>query len=94
MKFCCILDITLFRFWHSTTAYALAQAVANNPGKLQLPDASDDIYKWPSDLLKPDKIILLSVSEAVRLERHSRRAADMVTAQEKRLKDDTKFREE
>ncbi|XP_066256984.1 UMP-CMP kinase 2, mitochondrial-like isoform X2 [Euwallacea similis] len=93
----CLLDkkpVLMDRFWHSTTAYALAQAVADNPQYLKLPDAANEIYKWPEDLLKPEKVIFLNVSEEVRLERHSRRSVDLVTAQEKLLKDDTKFRQD
>jgi len=97
LEISCILTekpVVVDRFWHSTTAYALAQEVANDPNKLSLPQVEDDIYKWPSDLLKPDIVILLNVSEEVRLERHSRRHPESVTLQEKLLKDDTKFRED
>jgi thymidylate kinase len=61
---------------------------------LSLPHAQDDIYKWPSDLLKPDIVLLLNVSEEIRLERHSRRNAASITSQEKLLKDDIKFRQD
>ncbi|XP_066138183.1 UMP-CMP kinase 2, mitochondrial-like [Euwallacea fornicatus] len=86
--------VLLDRFWHSTTAYALAQAVANEPQRLKLPDAEDEIYKWPADLLKPQKVIFLNVSEQVRLERHSKRNANLVTTQEKLLKINKKFRQD
>lgn len=82
-----------YRFWHSTMAYNLAQSVADNPERLSLPEPSDEVYKWPDDLLKPNKVILLYVSEEVRLERHSRRNENLVTEQEKLLKKNDSFRQ-
>lgn len=74
-------------------AYALAQSVSDYPERLSLPDRSDDVYKWPDDLLKPDKVIFLDVSEEARLERHSRRGENLVTEQEKLLKKNNSFRQ-
>lgn len=74
-------------------AYALAQSVADHPDRLTLPDHSDEVYKWPDDLLKPDKVIFIDVSEEVRLERHSRRSENLVTEQERLLKKDNSFRQ-
>ncbi|XP_050309719.1 UMP-CMP kinase 2, mitochondrial-like [Anthonomus grandis grandis] len=85
--------VFLDRCWNSTTAFALGQSVARDPTNLTLPEEGDDVYKWPDDLLKPNKVILLQVSEAVRLERHSRRGAEMVTPQEKLLTNDKEFRD-
>ncbi|CAG9771346.1 unnamed protein product [Ceutorhynchus assimilis] len=95
LEILCVLPenaVVMDRYWHSTTAYALAQGVADRPSELELPNPSDEIYKWPDDLLKPDKVIFLNVSEEMRLERHSRRAAALVTTQENLLKDNVKFR--
>ncbi|KAL1496986.1 hypothetical protein ABEB36_008023 [Hypothenemus hampei] len=97
LELSCILPknpVIMDRYWHSTTAYALAQKVVNNPQNLTLPDFGDAIYKWPGDLLKPTIVIFLNVSEKKRLERHSRRSAELITEQEKLLKNNTKFRED
>lgn len=92
----CILHqqpVVMDRFWHSTMAYNLAQSVADNPERLSLPEPSDEVYNWPDDLLKPNKVILLYVSEEVRLERHSRRNENLVTEQERLLKKNDSFRQ-
>ncbi|KAH1024313.1 hypothetical protein HUJ05_003813 [Dendroctonus ponderosae] len=97
MEVSCTLQekpVVMDRFWHSTTAYAIAQKIADHPERYKLPDATDEIYQWPVDLLKPQKVILLTVSEEIRLERHSRRSADLVTEQEHLLKANAKFRED
>ncbi|BES96891.1 cytidine monophosphate (UMP-CMP) kinase 2, mitochondrial [Nesidiocoris tenuis] len=59
-------SVIMDRFWHSTAAYAIA-----NQGELG--DVPQSIYSWPSDLLKPDLAVFLTVSEDVRIERMSRR---------------------
>ncbi|KAJ8929680.1 hypothetical protein NQ314_017607 [Rhamnusium bicolor] len=79
------------RFWHSTAAFALAQAVQDYPEKYVMPSESDTVYCWPDDLFKPDIVLLLNVSEEVRRERHSRR--ETVTTQENLLKSCTQFRQ-
>lgn len=86
--------VVMDRFWHSTTAYGMSQMVADNPDKFKLPTLEDTIYEWPVDLLKPDIVLLLTVSEQVRRERHSRRSAELVTSQEKLLNSDSKFRQD
>lgn len=82
--------VVLDRFWHSTCAFAVAQYVTNNPSE-PLPDAGSVSLNWPEDLLKPDIVLLLHVSEAKRLERISNRQG--VTKQENLLKDNTNFRQ-
>lgn len=81
----------IFRYWHSTAAYAIAQAVQDYPNKYKMPPSGDEIYSWPDDLFKPDVVILLEVSEEVRLERHSRRKT--YTTQEELLKSSNDFRQ-
>lgn len=53
----------LNRFWHSTSCYAIAQAVEDSSGKYTLPDLGDEIYSWPKDLLRPNMVLFLKVSE-------------------------------
>ncbi|KAJ8918426.1 hypothetical protein NQ315_008123 [Exocentrus adspersus] len=83
--------VVMDRFWHSTAAYAIAQAVQDEPNKYKMPPKGHEIYRWPNDLLKPDISILLEVSEAARLERHSRR--ETYTPQEDLLKSSEDFRQ-
>lgn len=56
------------RFWHSTAAYAMATDVKIGD-RLQLPPKGHWVYEWPEDLLKPDLIYFLSVSEEERIRR-------------------------
>ncbi|KAI4889550.1 hypothetical protein NFI96_033117 [Prochilodus magdalenae] len=55
------------RFWHSTAAYAIATAVSGSVEKLPAPGS--EIYKWPSDILQPSLVLLLTVSPQERLRR-------------------------
>ncbi|XP_044730735.1 UMP-CMP kinase 2, mitochondrial-like isoform X2 [Chrysoperla carnea] len=80
--------VMLDRYWHSTGAFALAQAVHNK--EIELPPIDDEVYKWPTDLLKPDLVIYLDVSEENRLERISRRPT--CTDQESLIKTNADFR--
>ncbi|XP_018569934.1 UMP-CMP kinase 2, mitochondrial [Anoplophora glabripennis] len=83
--------VVMDRYWHSTAAYAIAQAVADDPAKYKMPPSGHQIYCWPNDLFKPDIVILLEVNEDVRLERHSRRKT--YTTQEELLKSSYDFRQ-
>lgn len=82
--------VVMDRFWHSTAAYGMANELISNSG-LKLPNEDDDIYFWPKDLLKPDLVIYLTVSEEIRLQRLSRR--HKFTPEEDELKKNAKFRE-
>ncbi|KAI5705022.1 hypothetical protein M8J75_011194 [Diaphorina citri] len=82
--------VVMDRFWHSTSAYGMANELVKN-SDLKLPDEDDDIYSWPKDLMKPDLVIYLTVSEAIRLQRLSRRKN--FTLEENELKKNAKFRE-
>lgn len=85
-----IIFIFDYSFWHSTSAYAIAQAIEDNEDQYQLPDEHNPIYTWPRDLLLPTKIFFLTVSEKVRLERISRRTE--LTTQEHLIESRQRFR--
>nr|XP_002124573.1 UMP-CMP kinase 2, mitochondrial-like [Ciona intestinalis] len=53
------------RFWHSTAAYAIATDVKVGD-ETHLPPARHWVYSWPPDLLKPDIVILLTISDELR----------------------------
>lgn len=85
--------VVLDRFWHSTTVYALAQlneTYGNILDDAKIPEKGNEVYEWPKDLIVPDKVFLLNVSEAVRIERLSRRK--QFTAEEELLKSKEVFR--
>uniref|UniRef100_A0A452J431 UMP-CMP kinase 2, mitochondrial n=1 Tax=Gopherus agassizii TaxID=38772 RepID=A0A452J431_9SAUR len=59
--------VVVDRYWHSTAAYAIATEIS---GKVQnLPPAHHEVYQWPEDLLKPDLVLLLTVSPEERIRR-------------------------
>lgn len=47
----------------------MAQAVEDYPERYSLPSEEDNIYTWPKDLLLPDRVFFLEVSEKVRRQR-------------------------
>ncbi|GJQ67383.1 hypothetical protein Trydic_g8267 [Trypoxylus dichotomus] len=81
--------VILDRYWHSTAVYWLSQSIQDGLTE-SLPPKSDKIYDWPSDLLKPDMVIVLFTSEEIRHQRISRRG--MLTQQEELLKSSADFR--
>ncbi|KAL3281912.1 hypothetical protein HHI36_005116 [Cryptolaemus montrouzieri] len=85
--------VILDRFWHSTTAFALAQLKEDFWDVMkstELPEKNNDVYEWPKDLLKPDIVIFLDVCEEVRSQRLSGRTS--MTNQEKLLSSKEDFR--
>ncbi|XP_039993692.1 UMP-CMP kinase 2, mitochondrial [Xiphias gladius] len=59
--------VIIDRFWHSTAAYAIATAVS---GPLcNLPDEGSEVYRWPSDLLQPSLVVLLTLHPEERKKR-------------------------
>lgn len=59
--------VIIDRFWHSTAAYAIATAVS---GPLcNLPEEGSEVYRWPSDLLQPSLVVLLTLDPEERKRR-------------------------
>lgn len=80
----------LYRFWHSTAAYAIATEMGG--GIHNLPDAHHDVYHWPDDLLRPDLVILLIVCDEERIRRIQKRGLKE-TKEEKELEVNSMFRQ-
>lgn len=59
-------SVIIDRYYASTVAYSLGALVS-------LPPAGDNVYEWPSELPKPDLMILLSLPHDVRIYRCSQR---------------------
>ncbi|XP_047466157.1 UMP-CMP kinase 2, mitochondrial [Mugil cephalus] len=55
------------RFWHSTAAYAIATAVSGQVANL--PGEGSEVYRWPSDLLQPSLVVLLTLDPEERKRR-------------------------
>ena len=82
-----VTTISLPRFWHSTTAYG----IANETSSGDLPRPGHSVYHWPTDLLKPRLVLFLTVSEEVRKQRHTGRGG--TTFEERSLNKDQLFRQ-
>lgn len=80
----------VYRFWHSTAAYAIATEMGG--GIHNLPDAHHDVYHWPDDLLRPDLVILLTVCDEERIRRIHKRGLQE-TKEEKELEVNSVFRQ-
>nr|XP_045739984.2 UMP-CMP kinase 2, mitochondrial [Mirounga angustirostris] len=78
------------RYWHSTATYAIATEVTG--GLQHLPPAHHPIYQWPRDLLKPDLVLLLTVSPEERMRRIERRGMER-TREEAELEANSIFRQ-
>ncbi|KAL7873361.1 hypothetical protein AOLI_G00124320 [Acnodon oligacanthus] len=78
------------RYWHSTAAYAIATAVSGPVEKL--PALGSEIYEWPSDLLRPNLVLLLTVSPQERLRRLQHRGLGQ-TEEETQLEVNHLFRQ-
>ncbi|KAL8565235.1 hypothetical protein ACOMHN_001133 [Nucella lapillus] len=85
---CQTRPVIMDRFWHSTTAYSIAQETSLE----DLPPLGHGDYCWPSDLLKPTVVIFLTVSEEVRRQRLGNRHVDDITFEERSLNKDKLFR--
>ncbi|ODN01933.1 UMP-CMP kinase 2, mitochondrial [Orchesella cincta] len=75
------------RYWHSTSAYAMAHQLRSEPESFEKSDLI-----WPADLLQPDLVVFLQVSEKERLRRHSTRKEFTNTKEEQTLAEDSRFR--
>uniref|UniRef100_A0A1B6KQ92 Thymidylate kinase-like domain-containing protein n=2 Tax=Graphocephala atropunctata TaxID=36148 RepID=A0A1B6KQ92_9HEMI len=84
--------VIMDRFWHSTAAYAIAQQTVERPNA-NIPPEGDSVYEWPGDLLRPDIVFFLSVSESKRLDRLMRRKSKEVTREELKMKDNKALRD-
>ncbi|EPY75574.1 UMP-CMP kinase 2, mitochondrial [Camelus ferus] len=78
------------RYWHSTATYAIATEVSG--GLQHLPPAHHPIYQWPRDLLKPDLVLLLTVSPEERMQRLEGRGMER-TREEAELETNNIFRQ-
>ncbi|XP_007933322.1 UMP-CMP kinase 2, mitochondrial [Orycteropus afer afer] len=78
------------RYWHSTATYALATEISG--GLQHLPPAHHHIYQWPKDLLKPDLVLLLTVSPEERVQRIAGRGMKK-TREEAELEANNVFRQ-
>ncbi|XP_039604786.1 UMP-CMP kinase 2, mitochondrial isoform X1 [Polypterus senegalus] len=78
------------RYWPSTTAYAIATQVVGE--KDNLPSLYSKVYQWPTDLLKPDLVVVLMVSPEERIRRLQERG-QVKTQEEKELEENNLFRE-
>ncbi|KAM4695561.1 UMP-CMP kinase 2, mitochondrial [Discoglossus pictus] len=78
------------RYWHSTAAYAIATEIGGHVHNL--PEYHHDVYQWPEDLLKPDLVILLTVSDEERILRIRGRGLEE-TKEEKELEANCMFRQ-
>ncbi|XP_052556997.1 UMP-CMP kinase 2, mitochondrial [Tympanuchus pallidicinctus] len=78
------------RYWHSTAAYTIA---TETDGNIQnLPPDHDAVYKWPEDLLKPNLVLLLTVSPEERARRLEGRGLER-TKEEAELEANSLFRQ-
>uniref|UniRef100_A0A8D2DN73 UMP-CMP kinase 2, mitochondrial n=1 Tax=Sciurus vulgaris TaxID=55149 RepID=A0A8D2DN73_SCIVU len=78
------------RFWHSTAAYGIATELSG--GLQHLPPAHHPVYQWPGDLLKPDLVLLLTVSPEERAQRLRDRGLEQ-TREEAELEANSVFRQ-
>ncbi|XP_054839369.1 UMP-CMP kinase 2, mitochondrial [Eublepharis macularius] len=72
--------VIIDRFWHSTAAYAIATEISGKV--LNLPPLHHPVYCWPEDLLKPDVVILLTVSPEERIRRLQERGIEKTREEE------------
>lgn len=84
-----IKHVVLDRYWHSTAAYAIANEVTQAGNILPPPDSP--VYNFPSDLLEPDFVFFLMVTEENRIKRIASRTD--ITPEEDKLKKEKVFRD-
>ncbi|XP_074548890.1 UMP-CMP kinase 2, mitochondrial [Halichoeres trimaculatus] len=77
------------RFWHSTAAYAIATAVSGPV--CNLPSDGSEVYRWPTDLLRPSLVVLLTLDPEER-KRRLRDRGQGETAEEQELDHNQLFR--
>ncbi|XP_069575129.1 UMP-CMP kinase 2, mitochondrial [Brachyistius frenatus] len=77
------------RFWHSTAAYAIATAVSGPV--CNLPPEGSEMYRWPSDLLHPSLVVVLTLDPEER-KRRLRNRGQVKTDEEQELDHNQLFR--
>ncbi|XP_042243722.1 UMP-CMP kinase 2, mitochondrial [Thunnus albacares] len=77
------------RFWHSTAAYAIATAVSGPV--CNLPAEGSEMYRWPSDLLQPSLVVILTLDPEERKRRLRDRGQEK-TVEEHKLDHNQLFR--
>ncbi|XP_024129995.1 UMP-CMP kinase 2, mitochondrial [Oryzias melastigma] len=77
------------RFWHSTAAYAIATATSGPVSNL--PQRGSEVYSWPSDLLQPSFVLLLTLDAEERKRRLKDRGLEK-TDEEQQLDRNQLFR--
>eukprot|EP01116_Phalansterium_solitarium_P020181 TRINITY_DN5885_c0_g2_i1.p1 TRINITY_DN5885_c0_g2~~TRINITY_DN5885_c0_g2_i1.p1 ORF type:complete len:263 (-),score=84.79 TRINITY_DN5885_c0_g2_i1:218-1006(-) len=84
--------VVVDRWWASTVAYQQVRLADEQNG--QIPPQGSSVYSWPSDMFHPQPTltVLLSVPEAVRLQRMGARADAELTLDEHALQNDRAFR--
>ncbi|XP_044022910.1 UMP-CMP kinase 2, mitochondrial isoform X2 [Siniperca chuatsi] len=81
--------VIIDRFWHSTAAYAIATAVSGPV--CNLPAEGSEVYCWPSDLLQPSLVVLLTLDPEER-KRRLRDRGQGKTEEEQKLDHNQLFR--
>ncbi|XP_012669358.2 UMP-CMP kinase 2, mitochondrial [Otolemur garnettii] len=82
--------VIIDRYWHSTATYAIATEVSG--GVHYLPPAHHPVYQWPTDLLRPDLVLLLTVNPEERVRRLQGRGMEK-TREEAELEANSVFRQ-
>ncbi|KAL8172834.1 UNVERIFIED_CONTAM: hypothetical protein K2H54_026199 [Gekko kuhli] len=82
--------VIIDRYFHSTAAYAIATEISGQVS--DLPPLHHPVYCWPKDLLKPDLVILLTVSPEERARRLQGRGTEK-TQEEAELEVNSFFRQ-
>ncbi|XP_005018632.2 UMP-CMP kinase 2, mitochondrial [Anas platyrhynchos] len=82
--------VVVDRYWHSTAAYTIATEINGNVQNL--PPVQDGVYQWPEDLLKPDLVLLLTVSPEERARRLEHRGLER-TKEEAEMEANSLFRQ-
>ncbi|XP_029981751.1 UMP-CMP kinase 2, mitochondrial [Sphaeramia orbicularis] len=77
------------RFWHSTASYAIATAVSGPVSSL--PAEGSELYRWPSDLVQPSLVVVLTLDPEER-KRRLRVRGQGKTEEEKELDHNHLFR--
>ncbi|XP_061700213.1 UMP-CMP kinase 2, mitochondrial [Syngnathoides biaculeatus] len=81
--------VIIDRFWHSTASYAIATALSGPV--CDLPAEGSELYCWPSDLLQPSLVVLLTLDPEER-KRRLRDRGQGETKEEHELESNLLFR--